>query len=360
MLFIQPNIFLYFFLLILGISGFSLAVIWPQAEGFYAFIAFAAAGGFGVASYIYYTKRHSKQLVCPVGSNCNVVINSRYAKFLGVPLEYWGMSYYAVIFIAYIALIFAPRLFSGFFLTGLTTLTAGAFFFSLYLLFVQAFLLRQWCIWCLLSAMFSIMIFITSLVSVDNATVFLTEITVAIEAIHALGFTLGMGGATAALFLFSRFLRDLDIDERELQTLKGISELIWLGLGLVLASQFTYYVVYAETLALSGPFLTQTISLFVVAVSSAVLMIIIAPFLAAIPFNEIAKDHRRSPLGFLRKPLFITGAVVLSSWYFAFIMNYLSGYGLPVLLSMYFIVLAVAVTAGLFWEKSISKSTSER
>ena len=355
--FIQPNIFLYFFLLILGISGFFFAVIWPQAEGFYAFIALAAVGGFCVAFYIYYTKRHHKQLVCPIGSDCNAVVTSRYAKFLGVSLEYYGMFYYAVIIAAYIILISAPHLFSELFLFGLIMLTAAAFFFALYLLFAQAFLLRQWCIWCILSAMLSIVIFIFSLVSIDFAVAFLAEITTIIGAVHAFGFALGIGGVTAALFLFSRFLRDLDIDEKELQTLKGISELIWLGLALILVSQFASYVIHAETLALSGSFLAQTIALFVIAVSGAVLMIIFAPFLAVIPFDETAKGHRHSPLESLRKPLFITGAIALSSWYFAFIMNYLPGYELDILLLIYIAVLAAAVAVGLFWEKSISRST---
>lgn len=356
MRFLQPNIFLYFFLMILGISGFFFAVIWPETEGFYAFIAFAATGGLGVALYIYYTKRYHKQLVCPIGSDCNAVITSRYAKFLGVPLEYWGMFYYAVIIAAYVILIFAPQLLSEIFLSGLIMLTAAAFFFSLYLLFVQAFLLRQWCIWCLLSAMLSIMIFIISLASVDFAVAFLAEITTVIGAVHALGFTLGMGGATTALFLFYRFLRDLDIDESELQTLKGISELVWLGLALILVSQFVSFVAYTETLARSGPFLVQTIALFVAAVSGAALMIIFAPFLAVIPFNETAKNHHHSPLESLRKPVFITGAVALSSWYFAFIMNYSPKYEPTVLLLTYIAVLAVAVTTALFWEKSISRT----
>lgn len=354
---IQANIFLYFFLLILGVSGFFFAVIWPQAQGLYAFIAFAAAGGFGVALYIYYTKRHHKQLVCPTGSDCNAVVTSRYAKFLGVSLEYWGMFYYTVIFSAYIILIFTPHLLSEFFLYGFIMLAAAAFFFSLYLLFVQAFLLRQWCIWCLLSAMLSIAIFIVSLASVDFAVAFLAEITTVIEVVHALGFALGIGGATAALFLFSRFLRDFDIDEGELQTLKGISELIWLGLAFILVSQFASFVAYAETLARSGPFLAQTIALFVVAVSGAVLMIIFAPFLAVIPFNETAKGHRHSPLESLRKPLFLTGAIALSSWYFAFIMDYSPEYELTILFSVYVAVLAVSVAAALFWESGVSKST---
>ncbi|MCH8987055.1 vitamin K epoxide reductase family protein [Patescibacteria group bacterium] len=353
--FIQPNIFLYFFLLILGISGFFFAVIWPHAVGFYAFITLAAVGGFGVSLYIYYTKRHHKQLVCPIGSNCNAVINSKYATFLGVSLEYWGMLYYAVIFAAYIVFIFASHLFSGLFLAGLIMLTAAAFFFSLYLLFAQAFLLRQWCIWCILSASLSIGIFVVSLASVDFATAFFAEMRTVIGAIHDLGFALGIGGATAVLFLFSRFLRDLDIDEKESQTLKEISELIWLGLALTLVSQFAFFVAFTETLARSGPFLAQTIALFVVAVGGAVLLIIIAPFLAAIPFNEKKKYHHHSSLESLRKPLFITGAVALSSWYFAFFMNYLPEYELTVLLSAYIAVLALAVIISLFWEKSISR-----
>lgn len=332
-------------------------VVWPQAIGFYTFIVLAASGGFGVASYIRYTKKHHQQLVCPIGSDCNVVINSRYSKFLGVPIEYLGMFYYAVIFIAYIILIFAPYLLSGAFLVGLVMFTAISFLFSLYLLFAQAFLLRQWCIWCLLSATLSIAIFITSLVSVNFAVAFLIKIMTVIGVIHALGFALGIGGATVALFLFSKFLRDLDIDEGELQILKGISEFVWLGLAFILVSQFASFVAYAEPLAQSGTFLAQTIALFVVVISGAILMIILAPFLTVIPFDEKAEGDRRSPLGLLRKPLFVIGAVALSSWYFAFFMNYTKEYGLTVLLLGYGAVLAVAVATALFWESRISRKT---
>ena len=238
--FIQPHIFLYFFLLILGISGFFFMVVWPQAVGFYAFIALAAVGGFGVALYIYYTKKHNKQLVCPIGLNCNVVITSRYSQFLGLPLEYLGMFYYAVIFAAYVILIFAPHILSQLFLFGLEIFTAAAFFFALYLLFVQAFILRQWCIWCILSAALSIGIFIISLASVNLATAFLTEAQTIIGAIHALGFVLGMGGATTALFLFLIFLRDRTIDEKELQTLKDkkiAADVLWKRLEIGMALQ---------------------------------------------------------------------------------------------------------------------------
>lgn len=352
---IQANIFLYFFLILLAIGGFFVSVIWPQIEGLYGFIAFAAAGGFGVAFYIFRTRSAHKQLVCPVGSDCNAVVNSRYARFLGIHLEYYGMAYYSIIFLSYITLIFAPHLFSNLMLTALGLLTAAAFFFSLYLLFVQAFLLRQWCIWCLLSAMLSTGIFIVSLASVDFAVEFLAEISIVLGAIHTLGFVIGMGTVTAAIFLFIRFLSDHDIDDSEMSVLKGFAELVWLGLILSLVSQFAFYVAYTKILAESGLFLTQTIALFVVAVSVAVIMIIFAPFMSMIPF---AKTQTPSMFKPLRKPLFLTGAVMFSSWYFAFFMNYLPpDIKAKNLLFSYAIVIVISLFVALIWERGVGASS---
>lgn len=359
MRFVQANIFLYFLLLILGISGFFFAVIWPQITGFYAFIAFSAINGFGVAFYIYSIKKQHKELVCPIGSDCNVVINSKYSKFLGISLEYFGMFYYALIFSSYIILIFAPNFLSELFLYVLIMFTIGAFLFSLYLLFVQAFILQQWCIWCLLSATLSIVIFIISIANIDFVMALLAKGITIVSAIHSFGFALGIGAVTSALFLFSRFLRDLNINKYELQTLKSISELIWLGLAFIFVSQFITFVGNAYILAQSGPFLAQTIALFVVAISSAVLMIIFSPFLIAIPFNEKISDNRHTYLKSLRKPLFLTGAISFSSWYFAFIMNYYQEYSLIILLLAYSAVLAIAIATAFFWEKIISNRVAK-
>ncbi len=353
--FVQPNIVLYFFLLLLSASGFFFAVLWPHAVGFYAFIVFAAAGGFGVAFYIFRTKRGGGQLVCPAGSDCNAVITSRYSKFLGVPIEYLGMAYYFVVVGSYTALIFAPHSFSGTTLSALMTLTAGAFLFSLYLLFAQAFLLRQWCIWCLLSAMLSIVIFVTSLASIGFAVAFLAEITMALKAMHALGFVLGLGVAIAASFLFSKFLDDRNIDEGELRTLQMLSELVWLGLALTVVSQLAFYVAYTDTLAASAPFLVQTLALFIAVVASAALMVILEPLLAMIPFAKTLRESEPHDLSSLRRSVFVIGALALSSWLFAFFMDYSPDYGAVRLLSAYAVFLGVAVCAVLIWEQRIMR-----
>jgi len=266
------------------------------------------------------------------------------------------MAYYLIIISAYSVLIFAPHTLSTTMLSVVMALTAGAFLFSLYLLFAQAFLLRQWCIWCLLSAMLSIIIFIASLGSIGFAVAFLTEITTALKAMHAIGFILGLGGAMAAAFLFSKFLSDRKIDEGELKTLQMLSELIWLGLALTIVSQFALYVTYAEILAASAAFLVQTAALFIAAVMSAILMIIFEPFLVMIPFKEPEMPRKRSPLSSLRKPIFVIGALALSSWLFAFAMDYLGEYETTRLIFAYAIFLAAAAALGLIWERRVKKT----
>jgi uncharacterized membrane protein len=173
--FITLDSVLYVALILLAFGGFFSAVIWPQTIGFYIAIIAAALAGVGVTIYIYYAKRYKDQLACPSGDECNEVVNSKYAKFFGISLEYLGFLYYAVIFLGYLSLLLRPGLQETLLLPGLFLLSAFSFLFSLYLLFVQGAILRRWCIWCLLSATFSTLIFVLALASFGVAATFLME-----------------------------------------------------------------------------------------------------------------------------------------------------------------------------------------
>lgn len=354
--FISGKITLYFVLMILGASGFFFTIFWPQPDGFYAFAAIAALGGFGVATNIWYTKSHHGTLVCPTGSDCNAVVTSRYSKFFGVPLEYLGMAYFGFIFLAYLLLIFWSALFSPHAVTGLTLLSTTAALFSIYLLFVQAVLLRQWCIWCILASTLSLVIFFISLMGLPLALLFLAAAAGLFDALKSLGFVLGLGGSTAAVFLFFRFLRDFDIDEKESSALKGISELAWVGLAFVLVGQFSLYVSNPDELTQSAGFLAQTIALFGTGVAGAALLIIFVPFLAYVPFSDT--PERRSPFSKLRRPIFVTGAAALASWYFSLGVGFLPDkYGLGVLLLTYLLAVAAAVLAAVILESYLSHAS---
>jgi len=351
---ISSSNFLYLGLILLGSSGFFFTMFVEHPRGFYAFIVIAALAGFCVALNVWYTKKNNLQLVCPTGSDCNSVINSKFSKFFGIRLEILGMIYFAVIILGYLGLIFFPEFFVGNRLVALAMLTIGAALFSSYLLFVQDFILEQWCIWCILTAFMSLTIFLFSLISLPMATGFLSGIAGFISMLKFLGFILGLGSTIAAIVLFlGKFLKDDKIDEKECDILGSLSELIWLGLGLTLMSEFIFYVVN-PSLIQDETFVARIIALMISAFTGAVFMIIFAPFLTYIPFGNT--EEIASPLKNLRKPIFALGALSVSSWFFAFATNFITNGNLLVLIISYTVFSIAVIMTSLLWEKSLNKS----
>jgi len=119
--------------------------------------------GFFLALYIYRKKRSQKSLVCPIGSSCTEIVYSEHSRFLGIPVEFLGMLYYAVIALSYAVFILFPGLSSSFLILSLLVVTTIAVLFSLYLTAIQAFVFKRWCTWCLFSAFLSTGIFVISL-----------------------------------------------------------------------------------------------------------------------------------------------------------------------------------------------------
>lgn len=122
-----------------------------------------AVGGFFLAHYIYNKKKRKEILVCPLDSNCDAVVHSRYSTFLGIPLEVMGMIYFSFITLFFLSALFIPQLNSGYFLFIAPIMTFGAFLFSLYLVLVQLLLIKQWCAWCLISTILCTLEFATVL-----------------------------------------------------------------------------------------------------------------------------------------------------------------------------------------------------
>ena len=126
-------------------------------------IIFFAAGGFLIAFYIRHKKRHDEVLVCPLESNCEAVIHSRYSRFLGIPLELLGLLYYAVVAVSHALFLIFPAFNRGEPVIAVMVITVMAALFSLYLTFIQASKLKEWCTWCLVSALLCTIIFLASL-----------------------------------------------------------------------------------------------------------------------------------------------------------------------------------------------------
>jgi uncharacterized membrane protein len=117
--------------------------------------------GFLIASHIYQKKKSKKKLICPLRTNCDLVVNSSYSHIGPFSVEVLGMSYYSVtLFLYSFASLFLN--WNLFYKEALFVLAGVSVAFSFYLLFLQGFVIKQWCVWCISSALISLMIFLLS------------------------------------------------------------------------------------------------------------------------------------------------------------------------------------------------------
>jgi uncharacterized membrane protein len=117
----------------------------------------------GLADAIYLTIHHytGEKVPCSISGGCEAVLSSSYAEIGGVPLAIFGEAAYFIAFSLAILAAFGNRLMWKIF--GLqATLMA---LFSVYLLYVQKYEIREFCQYCLLSAATSVTLFLIALIS---------------------------------------------------------------------------------------------------------------------------------------------------------------------------------------------------
>jgi uncharacterized membrane protein len=104
----------------------------------------------GLADALYLTAQHlaGQSVQCTVTSGCEEVLTSAYATVGGYPLAAFGAAAYFAAFSLATLVVFGYRAARKplFYLVTVMLLT------SLFLIYVQAFVLGKWCQYCLLSA----------------------------------------------------------------------------------------------------------------------------------------------------------------------------------------------------------------
>ena len=114
------------------------------------YIAAALLSMLGLADALYLTIEHvtGQSVKCTIISGCSEVLSSPYAVVAGIPLAAVGAAAYFIVFSLATLAAFGYRA-AG---TLLTPLITAMFFVSLWLIYLQAFVIREFCQYCLLSA----------------------------------------------------------------------------------------------------------------------------------------------------------------------------------------------------------------
>ena len=111
----------------------------------------------GILDTLYLTWEHFANITvpCPVHSplgsyiDCGKVLHSSYATLLGVPLAMYGLLYFL-----FLLLIFKTKYFKYMIIFGLL--------FSSYLLFIQIYVLHAICLYCTLSGLINLLLFLVT------------------------------------------------------------------------------------------------------------------------------------------------------------------------------------------------------
>lgn len=120
--------------------------------------------GFFVSGYLAYVETAQVSAVCgPVG-DCNTVQQSEYARLFGIlPIGILGLAGYAMILLAWLGIRFGRKGVENIGALALLGLTFAGTLFSVYLTFLEPFVIGATCAWCLTSAVLMTVLMLLSL-----------------------------------------------------------------------------------------------------------------------------------------------------------------------------------------------------
>ena len=108
--------------------------------------------GIGVSSYLAYHRVFGGSLVCTRWADCDVVNNSVYSLLFGIPVSFIGLAgYLALLALAIAALVTAGTTQRAILLLSLL-MALGGFGLSVWLTYVEIYIIEALCVWCLASA----------------------------------------------------------------------------------------------------------------------------------------------------------------------------------------------------------------
>lgn len=116
-----------------------------------ALLALALCGG-AVAAYLAWENSRGESGVCTIVHGCSTVQQSKYGKFAGVPVSIPGLGLYLVLVTA--ALVWLTN-FRGLRPYAVVVGAFGSLFgflLSLFLTYLEAYVIDAWCIYCIVSA----------------------------------------------------------------------------------------------------------------------------------------------------------------------------------------------------------------
>lgn len=272
--------------------------------------------GFLITSIIRNKKQEGQPLVCPIGSSCDAVIHSSYSSFFGIDLTLFGKMYYGSIVIVYAFLLALPQFAPTFLHPIGLGLSVFAVIFSAYLIIVQFVVLRDWCLWCIGSALVSTAILISSAIGIDGLPLFLYQHESILSGVLVLATALGLGSVLVSDSFFIYFLQDGRISYSESKVLNFLAQITWFAISIIILVLAGVIVSSGVAFASIGIYLPEIVLLIfilgVIIINNILLNLMVNPKIVDITFSTDGPDVYSD----LRKFSFAFSFVSIVSWIF--------------------------------------------
>lgn len=316
------------------------------------FIGLIACGvGLGISLYLLIKKYKNQKLACPRNNPCDSVTHSSFAKTLGIPNEVLGILYFLAVAFLLVNILLTGGTAWSLYVLFFIVIFGGLF--SAYLVGLQAFIIKSWCIWCL-GVAFSNLILIVSLFGFPTENIFpiLASQKVLWVIVHNIGFILGVGAATITDVFFFKFLKDNIITQEEKDTMDTLSAVIWAGLAILVVSGIALYIPEQARLAVSSKFLIKVVVIGVIVLNGFLLNMIVAPNMRRLSFEGSLPEKR------FRRLAFALGGISFTSWYIAFFLGALRKIPIDFSFALwtYLAILALVIVGSQIMERLVTKS----
>jgi uncharacterized membrane protein len=292
-------------------------------------------------------------------AGCDKVLHSSYTKIGFLKLEYLGILFFSLNLIFHTVALYLPTLYTGF--SGLLyrIFMLSGFGFSLYLIYIQGFILRAWCRMCMLchcataTLCIGVLYFFQSTDTLSVLALYRTPILV----VHGLAGAVAVGATVVTDSLFFRFLKDYKITQKEKEIMDGISSIIWVALGVLILTGFGIFIPQSAFYLASAKFMAKVSIVAVIFLNGILLNLYLSPNLIRIVFYE--KDRIATPsVRVARRIAYASGVVSIISWCVVFVLGSLKSIYFSYEQAMFFYgtVIFFAIAGSQIMERYVSKN----
>lgn len=233
---------------------------------------------------------------------------------LKMPYEKIVIAYFGIMSIVY-AISFVANFHSEAFHISELLITSTAFLLFLYKLGLSLTTHAQFSIATLLYAVLNVLIAWLIYSSLTAPIQGLSDVVVYTLTFHLLGLVLGLGGTLILDILIFHFLWNFKIHKAEAVIMHLISQLVIIGLILLLVTGAAIYLTDQQQYIYSGRFLMKMTAVLVLTVNGIVLNFYVMPKIEKLSLLK-EEQKKRQPL---KRTAFAIGAVSMISWLAAFL-----------------------------------------